>query len=149
MLGLMSSRDAFFKAQEAEKDLVLVTEKAKPPVVKIIDLAKHKYQLQQKAAQDRKKQKKQELKELRFKPFMSDNDFESRLKKVIEFLEKGNKVRLQLQFRGRQITKKEFGFEMFNKIFEKTAEIADVELPPKMAGYKLMAQLTPKAKKKS
>jgi len=148
MLGMMDSRDAYFKAQEAGKDLVLITEKTKPPVVKIIDLAKHKYQMKQKLSQSRKSAKTQELKEIRLKPFMAANDFESKLKKIIAFLEKGHKVRLQLQFRGRQITKKEFGFEMMQKAFDATSEIAEVEIPSKVMGMKMMAQLTPVKKGK-
>ncbi|MEN8253163.1 MAG: translation initiation factor IF-3 [Patescibacteria group bacterium] len=147
MLGLMDSRDAYFKAQDAGKDLVLVTEKAQPPVVKIIDLAKHKYQMKQKLSKSRKAAKAQELKEIRLKPFMAENDFESRLKKVTTFLEKGHKVRLQLQFRGRQITKKEFGFEMMQKVFDATEEIAEIEIPTKVMGMKMMAQLMPIKKK--
>jgi translation initiation factor IF-3 len=79
---------------------------------------------------------------------MAEGDFEARLKKVIKFLERGDKVRLDLLFKGRAITKKEFGFELFDKIFERTAEIATVEIRPKLMGRKLMAQLSPTGKKK-
>lgn len=143
MLGIMSSREAQDKARDAEKDLVLITDKSQPPVVKIIELTKHRYQLQQKESQQRKSSRKQDIKEVRFTPFMGAGDFESRLKKVIDFIERGDKVRLSLQFKGREITKKEFGYEQFNKIFEKTADIAKVEIEPKMMGKKLIAQLMP------
>jgi translation initiation factor IF-3 len=147
-VGVMPSRDAQFRAQEAGKDLVLVTEKAQPPVVKIIDLAKFKYQQQQKEAEGRKKSRKQDIKGVRFSPFMGDNDFESRLKKTIGFLEKGDKVRLMLQFKGRAITKKEFGFDIITRVIEATAEISQVEIAPKLMGKQLMAQLTPVKKVK-
>ena len=143
MVGVMTSREAQDKAREAGKDLVLITDKSQPPVVKIIELTKFKYQLQQRESQQRKSSRKQDIKEVRFTPFMGAGDFESRLKKVIEFLERGDKVRLSLQFRGREITKKEFGFEQFDRVFEKTAEIAKVEIEPKMMGKKLIAQLMP------
>ena len=146
-LGIMSSAEALQKARDAEKDLVVVTEKAVPPVVKIIELSKFKYQLQQKQAEQRKSAKVQELKEIRFTPFMEKHDFETRLKKVIAFLEKGNKVRLSLMFKGRSITKQEFGFDVFKEVFERTAEISTVEIAPKMLGKKLMAQLSPEKKK--
>ena len=146
-LGIMSSQEALQKAREAEKDLVVITEKAKPPVVKIIELSKFKYQLQQKKAEQRKSAKGQELKEVRFTPFMGEADFETRLKKVKQFLEKGNKVRLSLMFKGRSITKKEAGFEVFNRIIDQTQEIAKVEIEPKMMGKKLIGQLTPEKKK--
>ncbi|NCN87596.1 MAG: translation initiation factor IF-3, partial [Candidatus Pacebacteria bacterium] len=143
MLGVMPTSEALDKARIAEKDLVLVTEGAKPPVVKIIDLAKHKYQLQQKKAEGRKKAKNQDIKEVRFTPFMGEGDFVARLNKVKKFLEKGDKVRLSLQFRGRAITKKEFGFDLFNRVFEETSEIGSTEIAPKMMGKKLIAQLMP------
>lgn len=148
MLGVMTTSEALQKAQAAEKDLVLVTEGAKPPVVKIIDLAKHKYQLQQKKAEGRKKAKTQEIKEVRFTPFMGEGDFVSRLNKVKKFLEKGDKVRLSLQFRGRAITKKQFGYDMFSRIIAETTEIGTEEIRPKMMGKKLIAQLMPIKKNK-
>lgn len=148
MLGVMATAEALEKAKAVEKDLVLVTENAKPPVCKIIDLTKYKYQLQQKKAEGRKKAKTQDLKEVRFTPFMGENDFQSRLKKVIKFLEKGDKVRTTLLFKGRAITKKEFGYEMFQRVIDATAEIGTVEIEPKMMGKKLMAQLMPAKKQK-
>lgn len=148
MLGVMPTNEALNKARLAEKDLVLVTENAKPPVVKIIDIAKHKYQLQQKKAEGRKKAKTQEIKEVRFTPFMGEGDFIARLNKVKKFLEKGDKVRLSLQFRGRAITKKEFGYDLYNRVFEETAEIGTTEIEPKMMGKKLVAQIMPVKKKK-
>lgn len=147
MVGVMPTREALIKAQQAEKDLVLVTENAKPPVVKIIDLAKFKYQQQQKKAEGRKKAKKQDLKEIRLSLFIGEGDFETRLRKIKKFLEKGDKVRINVEFRrGRQLTKKEFGYEMLDTIFKETEEIADIEIPPKMMGHKLMAQIMPKKK---
>jgi translation initiation factor IF-3 len=143
MVGLMPTGEALEKARLQEKDLVLVTKNANPPIVKIIDLAKYRYQLQQKKAEGRKKAKTQDLKEVRFTPFMGEGDFQSRLNKVKKFLEKGDKVRLSLQFKGRAITKKQFGFEMFDKIFEQTAEIGQAEIKSKMVGKKLIAQLMP------
>ena len=149
LVGVMPSRDAFFKAQEQGKDLVLITEKSQPPVVKIIDLAKHKYQLKQKQAKARKKSRKQDLKEIRFSPFIGEGDYESRLKKITDFLKRGDKVRLQLQFKGREITKKEFGYEIFTNVIKATEELAIVEIEPKMIGKNLMAQLSPKTSKKT
>lgn len=149
MIGVMPTSQAVAKARAQEKDLVLVTENAKPPVAKIIELSKYKYQQQQKHAEGRKKARSQEIKEVRLTPFMGENDFKSRLKKIITFLEKGNKVRLTLAFRGRQITKKEFGYDLFSKVFEKTQEIAEIEIQSKMIGRKLIAQLSPLTSKKT
>lgn len=145
-VGILSKEEALKAARAAEKDLVLITTNANPPVAKIIDLAKFKYQQQQKEAASRKKAKAQEIKEVRFTPFMGDGDFEARLKKVVQFLKKGDKVRLSLQFKGRAITKKEFGYDIFTRVIEATQEFATVELEPKMMGKKLMAQLMPAKK---
>ncbi|PIR62012.1 MAG: translation initiation factor IF-3 [Candidatus Pacebacteria bacterium CG10_big_fil_rev_8_21_14_0_10_44_11] len=148
MIGVMSTREAMEKSREAEKDLILINDKAQPPVAKIISLSKYKYQEQQKAAESRKKAKAQDTKEVRFTPFMGEGDYQSRLNKVVDFLKGGDKVRLSLQFKGRLITKKEFGYEMFKKVIVATEELATVEIQPKLLGNKLMAQLQPSAKKK-
>jgi translation initiation factor IF-3 len=147
-LGEMSSNEALEKAMELGNDLVLVTEKAEPPVVKIIELSKYKYQLKKKTADTRKKSKTQELKELRFTPFMGEADWEVRNRKVREFLEKGNKVKLTLTFKGRQIVRKDLGFEVIERIFASNADIGKVTIPPKLIGKKILAQLDPTGKKK-
>jgi translation initiation factor IF-3 len=147
MIGVMSTQEALEKARIAGKDLVMVTETAQPPIAKIIDLAKYRYQLQQKQAEGRKKSKAQDIKEIRFSPFIGEGDFQTRLKKIVEFLKKGDKVRMTLEFRGRAITKQEFGREHFDRVFAETAELATVEIQPKMLGKKMMAQLMPIKKK--
>ncbi len=142
-IDIMDKSDAIAFAKDQEKDLVLITAQAKPPVAKVIELSKYKYRQQQKEAKQRKKQRTQEIKQVQLTPFMSDNDFQVRLKRITRFLEKGHKVRLDMLFRGRQITKKEFGFEMFQDVIDATEDIAEVEMEPKMQGKKLLAQLTP------
>lgn len=149
MLGVMPTSQALERAQAEEKDLILITPNAKPPVCKIIDLAKYKYQMQQKRADDRKSAHKQEIKEVRLTPFMSDNDLQIRIKKVTEFLERGDKVRLSVEFKGgRQITKKDFGFELCDKVFAAVADISSIEMEPKQMGKKIIAQIMPKKKAK-
>ena len=147
VLGVMSRDEALAKARAAEKDLVLVAANAQPPVVKIIDAAKFKYQQKQKVAQQRKSAKTQETKEIRLKPFMGEGDIESRIKKVIGFLEKGDKVRLSVEFKGRAITKQDFGFNLVKRIITATESIGQVEVEPRMMGKKLLAQIMPKKKK--
>lgn len=147
-LGEMSSNEALEKAMEQESDLVLVTEKATTPIVKIIELSKYKYQLKKKTADTRKKSKTQELKELRFTPFMGEADFEARNRKVRDFLDKGNKVKLTLTFKGRQIVRKDLGFEVIERIFTSNADIGKVSIPPKLIGKKILAQLDPIGKKR-
>jgi len=148
MIGVLSTQAAMEQARNAGKDLVLVTESARPPIAKIIDIAKYRYQLQQKMAEGRKKSKAQDIKEIRLTPFIGEGDFQTRLKRVMEFLKKGDKVRLTLEFKGRAITKQEFGREHFDRIFAETAEIATIEIHPKMLGKKMMAQLMPIKKQK-
>ncbi len=144
--GVITLAEAIAKARAVDKDVVLVNGQVEPPIVKIIELSKFKYQQQQKAAAGRKSAKTQELKEMRFSPFLSDGDFEAKLKKVRTFLEKGDKVRLSLQFKGRAITKKEFGYNVLERVVNETAGIATVELAPKLMGKKLIAQLQPNKK---
>jgi translation initiation factor IF-3 len=145
MIGIMSSREAYLRARDEDKDLVLITGQAQPPVVKIIELSKFKYQQQQKAAKARKKNRAQNLKEVRFSMFMGEGDLQSRKNKVLKFLKDGDKVRLSLQFKGRQITKKEFAFDLFAKVIEEVEEkeLGKIEIQPKIVGRKLIAQLTP------
>lgn len=147
-MGEMSSNEALEKAMELESDLVLVTDKAEPPVVKIIELSKHKYQLKKKTADTRKKSKTAELKELRFTPFMGEADFEARNRKVRDFLEKGNKVKLTLTFKGRQIVRKDLGFEVIERIFSSNADLGKISIAPKLIGKKILAQMDPIGKKK-
>ncbi len=147
MLGVMPTREALTQAQDEGKDLVLVTEKSTPPIVKIIDLAKYKYQLQQKQAEGRKKARSQETKEVRITPFIGEGDYQTKLRKIIDFLEDGDKVRITMEFKGRLITKKEFGEEIFARIFTNTSELATIEIAPQMIGKKIMAQLMPSKKK--
>lgn len=141
----MSSQEAMDLARREGKDLVLITKEAKPPVTKIIELSKYKYQQQQKKAKERKKSRTQEIKEVRFKMFMGENDIDVRKKRVAEFLKDGNKVRMTLEFRGRQITKKDFAYELFAEVINEAqeAELGKIEIEPKINGRKLIAQLTP------
>lgn len=148
MIGVMPTRDAIEKARAAEKDLVMINEQAQPPVAKIIDISKYKYQVQQKEAESRKRAKAQDTKEVRFTPFMGEGDFEARVNKVLGFLKDGDKVRLSLQFKGREITKKEFGYDMFKRVIAAAEEFSAVESEPKMLGNKLLAQLMPVKKQK-
>ena len=147
-LGIMSKSAALAKAQEQEKDLVLITDKADPPIAKIIDLSKHKYQLSQKKAQDRKKSAVADTKEIRLTPFIGDNDLQSKIRRITEFLKKGHKVRLSMEFRGRSITHKDLGEAIFNQVIDQTSELSTIEIPVKLMGKKMMTQLMPTKKTK-
>lgn len=130
-------------------DLVLVGAKAKPPVAKIIDFAKFKYQQGKKEQSIKRKMSVQELKEVRLTPFMADNDLNVRLKRARKFLSQNNKVRLNVWFRGRQITRKQFGYDLVRKATSELADVSAVEVEPKFRGKVLQTILKPvKSEKK-
>lgn len=147
MIGVMPTAEALLRARAEEKDLVMVTASAQPPIAKIISLSKYRYQLQQKKAEGRKKAKTQEIKEIRLSPFIGEGDLQTRLRRIIEFLKRGDKVRLTMEFKGRIITKQDFGREQFDRVFAETADLATIEIQPKLLGKKMLAQLMPIKKK--
>lgn len=145
-IGIMTKAEAMLQAENEEKDLVLVNPAANPPVAKIIEFSKFKYQLQQKESDSKKSSKSVDIKEIRFTPFIAEGDFNMRIRKAREFLSDGNKVKLNVKFTGRQITRKEFGDKIINKAIEQLADIATVERAPQLLGKMLIVQLQPKKK---
>jgi translation initiation factor IF-3 len=125
---------------------VLVAPNAKPPVCKIIDFAKFKYQEAQKQATSKKSSKNVDIKEIRLTPFIASGDFESRMKKAREFLEADNKVRINVKFTGRQITHKEFGDRVMRDSLDELSDISTIEREPQFQGKILIAQVQPKKK---
>ncbi len=149
-IGVMSREEALAKGDEEEKDLIMIADQAVPPVVKLIELSKFRYQEQQKRQEEAKKSSKgSDLKELRLTPFIAAGDLEARINRVREFLEEGSKVRLHVKFRGREVTKPEFGNQVLKKIFDAVADVGKVETAPKLAGKFMTAQLMPTGKKKT
>ena len=142
-LGVMDKSQALKLAQEEGLDLVLVAPNAQPPVVKLIDFAKFKYQEKRKHLEGRKKAKKQDLKEIRFTPFIAENDFNVRIKKAREFLEEGNKVTLVVKFVGRQLTRKDFGDQIIKKAYSQLQDLATMEREPSLKGKLLITTLAP------
>ena len=146
-LGVMAIADAL-KAAEAEGlDLVEISPIATPPVCKIIDYSKLLYQMDRKAKEARKKQSVIEIKEMKFGPKIDGHDFEYRLKHIVDFLEAGDKVKLTVRFRGRELSHTELGFVLVNKVIESVKEIATVEKPPKLEGRSITTVLSPNKKK--
>jgi len=148
-LGVFSRAAALEMADREGKDLVMITEKALPPVVKLIEFSKFKYQLQQKKQEEKKGSKGNVIKELRLTPFMASGDLDARIKRIREFLEENNKIRLQMKFKGREITKQEFGMNIFTRIFDAVSDVGRVEIAPKLLGKVMSAQITPAGKKKA
>lgn len=139
----MDKEEALFRARQQEKDLVEIAPEAKPPVCKIIDFKKFRYQQEKKQAVGRKKSKGAGVKEIRFTPFIAENDYEIRIKKAKTFLKQGYKIKLTVRFRGRQMIRKEFGFKLLEKATATLEEVAKVEQEPKMQGYLLITILAP------
>ena len=133
-LGIMSSRDAMKLAQEAELDLVKIAPGAKPPVCKIIDYGKYRYELARKEKEARKKQKTVELKEVRLSPNIDTNDLNTKMNAARKFISKGNKVKVTLRFRGREMAHVQASKHILDDFAEALADIAVVEKAPKLEG---------------
>jgi len=146
-LGIMPLKDALRQAQEAQLDLVKVASNAKPPVCKIMDFGKYKYEQSKREKEARKNQKVINIKEIRMNPTIDEHDFQVRLKNALKFLKDGNKVKVSIKFRGRQMTHTKLGEEVLNKMIEQTKELGVVEKPPKMEGRNMVMILSPKQTK--
>ncbi len=143
-IGVMTKEAAVALAEEQGLDLILVSPEAKPPVAKIIDFAKFKYQQQQKDSSSKKSAKNDEIKEIRLTPFIRTADFDYRMKKAREYLEAGNKVKIQVKFVGRQITHKEFGDRVMKDAIDDLSDLSTIERAPQFQGKILVAQLQAK-----
>ncbi|ENS12596.1 translation initiation factor IF-3 [Brucella abortus 88/217] len=130
-------------AEEAGLDLVEIVPNAEPPVCKIVDLGKLKYQNQKKAAEARKKQKTVEIKEIKMRPNIDTHDYEVKMKAAQRFFEEGDKVKVTLRFRGREMAHQELGMKLLQRVKEDTVEIAKVESEPKLEGRQMMMVLAP------
>jgi translation initiation factor IF-3 len=148
-LGVKSTRDALALAEQSNLDVVLVAPTAKPPVARIMDYGKYRFELQKKQRDARKKQKTINIKEVRLSPVIEENDFQTKLNNAVKFLNKGAKVKASVRFRGRAITHKEIGQKVLEKLADATKDIATVESKPKMDGRSMFLLLAPKADKEN
>ncbi|AVK99752.1 translation initiation factor IF-3 [Pediococcus inopinatus] len=146
-LGVKSKQEALDLADQAELDLVLVSPKAKPPVAKIMDYGKYRFELQKKQREARKRQKTISIKEVRLSPTIDTNDFNTKLKNAKKFLAKGDKVRVSIRFKGRAITHKEIGREVLNRMAKAASDVATIEQYPKMDGRSMFLMLAPISEK--
>ncbi|WP_156785903.1 translation initiation factor IF-3 [Caldisericum exile] len=142
-VGIMSSRDALNIAREKGLDLVLIAPNANPPVCRIVDLGKYLYEQTKKEKEAKKKQTKIEVKQMRYRLKIDTNDLAIKNKKVREFIEDGNRVNIEIWFRGREMAFTDQGFELANKIIDALSDVAIVASPPKMAGKNLVFSLEP------
>ena len=145
-LGVMSSREAQYKANELNLDLYCVAPTANPPVCKILNYGKFRYEQQKKAKENRKNQVKIEVKEIQLTPQIGLHDMETKARAASKFLEQGNKIKVGVRYRGRQMTHLEVGEEALNKFIELLGDAAQIEKPAAMEGRWLIAVLAPKRK---
>jgi len=143
-LGVMSAKDALKLAQEAELDLVKIAPTAKPPVCKIIDYGKYRYELARKEKEAKKKQKTIDIKEVRLSPNIEENDLNTKVNAARKFIEKGDKVKVTLRFRGREMAHMNASRHILDEFAEQLADIAVVEKPAKLEGRSIMMFLTEK-----
>jgi len=143
-LGVMFTREAMEQAQSLGLDLVEVSPNADPPVAKFLDVGKFKYETQKKANIARKSQKTQEIKEIKMRPNIDDHDYQTKMKKIFEFIEEGDKVKCTLRFRGREMAHGQLGMLVLQRVQADTAEIAKVEQYPRMEGRQMLMVIAPK-----
>jgi translation initiation factor IF-3 len=143
MIGVVNRQEALKIAAESGLDLVEVSPNAEPPVCKVLDYGKYKYELQKKKAEAKKNQKVVEVKEIQMRPVIDENDFQVKLKAVLRFLNEGNKVKVAIRFRGREITHQELGMEIINRVKESVSDIAKVDQAPKLEGRQILMILSP------
>ncbi len=143
MLGVLNIKEALERAEKASLDLVEISPTAEPPVCKILDFGKYKYESKKRVNDSKKKQKVVVLKEIKFKPNISQGDFDVKLRKIKEFLHDGDKVKISLWFKGREILHNEIGMQLFNRILLELEDSAKVDSPPKMEGKQIIMLVSP------
>jgi translation initiation factor IF-3 len=143
-VGIVSLSEGLNMAATVWLDLIEVSPNADPPVCKIIDYGKYKYEIQKKKAEARKKQKIIEVKEIKFHPNIDDNDYEVKLRAIRKFLDEGCKVKLTLRFRGREMAHQDLGIKLFDRIREQLDNMNKVEQFPKMEGRQMIMIIAPR-----
>lgn len=143
-LGVMSRRDALQKAYDEDLDLLCVAPNAQPPVCKIIDYGRYRFEQQKKEREAKKNQQTAEMKSLRVSPVIDQHDFDTKVKRAKEWLRDGQKVKIDMRFRGRMITRQEVGKQVLDKFTEQVSDVADVTKPPMLEGNTMSVTFSPK-----
>jgi len=144
MLGVLSVQDALERARQSGLDLVEVSPNAAPPVCKILDYGKFKYEAQKRANQARKKQKTFDVKEIKMRPGIDQHDYDVKMRAITKFLETGDKVKVTMRFRGREMTHQEIGMGVLMRVREDLEEVAKVEQSPKLEGRQMTMVVAPR-----
>ena len=145
-LGVVSLKEAMSMAEEQDVDLVEISPAAKPPVCKLMDFGKYKYEQSKKRDEAKKKQKQVQIKEIKFRPGTDDGDYNIKMRKVREFLADGDKVKITLRFRGRAMAHQQIGAQLLERVKTDVAEEAQIESFPKLEGRQMVMMLAPKKK---
>jgi len=144
MIGVMSAREALIRAYDVGLDLVEISPNAVPPVCKILDYGKYKYEQQKKANEARKKQKVVEIKEIKVRPNIDDHDYDVKMKQMRNFIGEGDKVKVTLRFRGREMAHQELGVKVLERIRNDLTELVKVEQMPKLENRQMVMVVAPK-----
>jgi len=147
-VGIVTRDDALKEARKSGLDLVLIAADAEPPVCKVMDFGKHLFELKKQKAAQRKKQKQIQIKEMKFRPGTEDNDYQVKLRNLIRFLEDGDKAKVSLRFRGREMVHPEIGMQLMQRIETDLGEHGVVETTPRFEGRQVTMVLAPRKKKK-
>jgi len=142
--GVVATETAIGLAQAAGLDLVEIAPNSTPPVAKILDYGKYKFQAQKKAAEARKKQKVVEIKEIKLRPMIDDHDYQVKMRSMQRFFEEGDKVKITLRFRGREMAHQELGYKLLQRVKEDTDKISKVESEPRFEGRQMVMLLAPR-----
>ncbi len=143
-MGTVDTDSALAMAEEEGLDLVEVSPNADPPVCKILDYGKLKYQEQKKASEARKRQKTVDVKEIKMRPNIDTHDYDVKMRNVVKFLEGGDKVKVTMRFRGREMAHQELGMDVLNRVRDDVEELSKVEAMPKMEGRQMIMVLAPR-----
>ncbi len=144
-LGIMATPDAFRRAQDSGYDLVEVAPTSQPPVCRIMDYGKYKYELSKKEHQSRRHQKSTQVKEIKLRPRTDKHDLEIKMRQIKEFLAEGNKTKVTLTFRGREMANQEMGRSVMASVMEQLVEVGTIEFAPRMEGRNLIMIVAPKS----
>jgi translation initiation factor IF-3 len=143
-VGVVSREEGLARAQEVGLDLVEVAPNSDPPVCKLLDFGKYKYEAQKKASVARKKQRTIDVKEIKLRPGIDSNDYDIKMRSIVRFLEEGDKVKVTMRFRGREMAHQEIGMQVLERVREELGELAKVEQFPKMEGRQMIMVMAPK-----
>jgi translation initiation factor IF-3 len=143
MLGVVSLREAMARADDLGLDLVEVSPTAQPPVCKILDYGKFKYEAQKKANAARKKQRVIDVKEIKMRPGIDDNDYNIKMRKIFSFLEEGDKVKVTMRFRGRELAHQDIAMRVLTRVRDQVGELAKIEQFPRMEGRQMVMVMAP------